>query len=237
MNLPQSTLTPGEKSSVKTAIEEVCASLRADILAGQLEPGSRLRIEELRQRFGVGSSTVREAVSRLLVENLVTTQGQRGFHVAPVSVEDFRDIGEMRALLEAQALRESIQTGDDDWESRLVAAHHRLKKIETVLPGHELANVVEWEKRNREFHNAMIAACSNRWLLQFRETLYNHSIRYLHIAINDRTIPRDVRAEHQEIFDAVIDRDADLAEKLAIAHIRKSVSVIEARFTDRQGES
>ena len=90
--------------------------------------------------------------------------------------------------------------------------------------------------RNRAFHNAMIGGCTNRWLLNFREILYNHSVRYLQIAVTDRTIPRDVRAEHQAIFDAVIARDGALAEKLTIDHIYRSVPVIEARLTARAAQ-
>jgi len=224
-------ITPESQS--RTAIELVYEALRQAILAGEIEPESRMRVEKLRQKFGVGASTVREALSRLLVENLVTTEGQRGFHAAAVSVEDFRSIAEMRALFEAKAVRESIQFGDDTWESALVAAHHHLAKIETEMEGQEEQAVIEWEKRNRAFHNAMISGCTNSWLLKFRDILYNHSVRYIQIALTDRTIPRDVRAEHQAIFDAVIARDAVLAEKLTIDHIFKSVPVIEARLTAR----
>jgi DNA-binding GntR family transcriptional regulator len=223
----------GGESQSRTTIELVYGALRQAILSGEIEPESRLRVEVLRKTFGVGASTVREALSRLLVENLVTTEGQRGFRAAIVSVQDFKNIVEMRALLEAQAVRESIANGDDEWESRFVAAHHRLAKIETEMAGREEQAVSEWEARNRDFHNAMIGACTNSWLLNFREILYSHSIRYLHIALTDRTIPRDVRAEHQAIFDAVIARDADLAEKLTIEHIRRSVPVIEKRLSAR----
>lgn len=220
----------GESQS-RTTIEAVYEALRGAILSGEIEPESRLRVEVLRKTFGVGASTVREALSRLLVENLVTTEGQRGFRAALVSVADFKNIVEMRALLEAKAVRESIQKGDDEWESAFVAAHHRLAKIETEMEGREEQAVAEWERRNRAFHNAMIGACTNAWLLNFREILYSHSIRYLHIAITDRSIPRDVRSEHQAIFDAVIARNADLAEKLTIEHIYRSVPVIEARLS------
>jgi DNA-binding GntR family transcriptional regulator len=223
----------GGESQSRTTIELVYGALRQAILSGEIEPESRLRVEVLRKTFGVGASTVREALSRLLVENLVTTEGQRGFRAAIVSVQDFKNIVEMRALLEAQAVRESIANGDDEWESRFVAAHHRLAKIETEMAGREEQAVSEWEARNRDFHNAMIGACTNSWLLNFREILYSHSIRYLHIALTDRTIPRDVRAEHQAIFDAVLARDADLAEKLTIEHIRRSVPVIEKRLSAR----
>lgn len=222
------------ESAGKTAIESVYEALRQAILTGEIRPESRLRVEELRKTFGVGASTVREALSRLLVENLVTTEGQRGFRAAAVSVEDFKNIVEMRAMFEARAVREAIARGDDDWESAFVAAHHNLAKIETEMAGHERWVVAEWEKRNRAFHNAMIGGCSNGWLLNFREILYNHSVRYIQISLTDRTIPRDVRAEHQAIFDAVIARDADLAERLTIEHIYKSVPVIEARLQAKE---
>ena len=225
------------ESHGKTTIESVYEALRQAILVGEIAPESRLRVEELRQKFGVGASTVREALSRLLVENLVTTEGQRGFRAAAVSVEDFKSIVEMRAMFEAKAVRESVLKGDDDWESAFVAAHHNLAKIETEMAGRETQSVAEWERRNRAFHNAMIARCANRWLLNFREMLYNHSVRYIQISVTDRTIPRDVRAEHQAIFDAVIARDADLAEKLTIDHIYRSVPVIEARLEARQAEA
>lgn len=216
----------------KTAIEDVHAAIRAGILNGDLAPESRLRVEALRKEHQVGSSTVREALSRLLVENLVTTEGQRGFHVAPVSNEDLRQIAQMRMLLEAQAVRESIERGDDAWEARLVGAHHRLAKVETELPGHEKRSVNEWEARNRDFHDAMISACTNRWLLNFREILYNHSVRYIRISFLERKIPRDVRSEHQALFDAVIARDADLAEKLTRDHIWRTVPATEARLVN-----
>ena len=220
--------TPARKPG-KTIIEEVYACLRAEILNGVLDPESRLRIEELKSRFGVSSSTVREAVSRLLAENLVTTEGQRGFKVSPVSLEDFREIAEMRMMLEARAVLESIAKGDDDWEARVVAAAHRLRKVETSMQGKEKSAVDDWEARNREFHDALVSACTNRWLLNFREILYNHSVRYLRISLTERTVPRDVRAEHQAIFEAVIARNAELAERLTIEHIANSVTVIEAR--------
>jgi DNA-binding GntR family transcriptional regulator len=223
----------GDESQSRTTIELVYGALRQAILSGEIEPESRLRVEVLRKTFGVGASTVREALSRLLVENLVTTEGQRGFRAAIVSVQDFKNIVEMRALLEAQAVRESVENGDDEWESAFVAAHHRLAKIETEMAGREEQAVGDWESRNRDFHNAMIGACKNSWLLNFREILYSHSIRYLQIALTDRTIPRDVRSEHQAIFDAVIARDAELAEKLTIEHIRRSVPVIEKRLSAR----
>lgn len=214
----------------KTIIEDVYVSLRHGILNGILKPGSRLRVEELRQKYGVGASTVREALSRLLAENLVTTEGQRGFRVAPVSLADFQNIAQMRTLLEVEAIRESIERGDEDWEARVVAAAHRLSKVETAMRGQEAAAASEWEERNRAFHDALISACTNTWLLNFRGILYRHSARYLRMALTDTQTPRDVRAEHQALFDAVMDRDADRAARITAEHIDRSVAVIAAQL-------
>jgi DNA-binding GntR family transcriptional regulator len=224
------------KAEGKTAIGEVYSSLRQAILGGELKPEGRLRIEKLRLRYGVGSSTVREALSRLLVENLVTTEGQKGFRVAPVSMEDFEEIVKMRALLETAALLESMKNGDDEWEGNLVAAHHRLAKIENAIMASSESNVPEemvrdWEVRNRNFHDALYSACHNRWLQKFREILYNQSVRYLRISISSRTVPRDVRAEHQALFDAAINRNMDLAEKLLREHIKKSIGVVATQIS------
>lgn len=237
MNLDTNIVKGAKATNGRTIIEEINADIRTKILNGDFAPGSRLRIEALRKDYGVGSSTVREALSRLLIETLVTTESQRGFHVAPVSAEDFREIAEMRMLLEAKAVTESIEKGDDNWESLVVAAHHRLAKIENKMVGNEKASVDEWEARNRDFHNALVSACTNKWLLKFREVLYNNSIRYLRISVTQRTIPRDVRSEHQAIFNAVIARDIDLAEKLTVNHIYQSVPVIEARMKAMKSEA
>ena len=229
----------GSETRGRTAIGDVYSSLRLAILNGEVEPESRLRIEALRLHYGVGSSTVREALSRLLVENLVTTEGQKGFRVAPVSIEDFREIVRMRALLESAALRDSIDNGDDDWEGDLVSAHHRLAKIEATIAAQEADAVdpdivSEWESRNRDFHLALYSACDNRWLKKFREILYNQSVRYLRMSISSRTVPRDVRSEHQAIFDAAINRDKKRAEKLLRAHIEKSLETVEKMMARRE---
>src|SRR5689334_13226931 len=75
-----------------TLVETAYSALRREILEGAFKPGAKLRTEELRARYDVSGSTIREALTRLLGEALVTAEGQRGFRVAPASIEDFRDL-------------------------------------------------------------------------------------------------------------------------------------------------
>lgn len=105
-----------------TLVETAYSALRREILEGALKPGAKLRTEELRARYKVSGSTIREALTRLLGEALVTAEGQRGFRLAAASIEDFRDLSAVRRLVETEALRQAIAAGGEAWEADIVAA-------------------------------------------------------------------------------------------------------------------
>jgi GntR family carbon starvation induced transcriptional regulator len=218
----------------RTLIETAYATLRNEILSGALEPGAKLRTEELRARYDVSGSTIREALTRLLGEALVTSEGQRGFRVAPATLDDFRDLTEVRKLIETEALRQAIAVGGETWESDIVAAFYRLSKTEERLRDDPVGASAEFEERNRDFHRALIAACPSPWLHRLNSLLYQQSERYRRLVVSKRAIPRDVHAEHQGIFDATLARDADLACKLAGEHISRSVVALRALFEARE---
>ncbi len=224
---------PGEAKG-KTLIEAAYATLRTEIIDGTLEPGAKLRTEELRARYEVSGSTIREALTRLLGEALVTSEGQRGFRVASATLEDFRDLTEVRKLIETEALRQAIAVGGEAWEADIVAAFYKLSKTEERLRDDPAAAVAEFEARNRDFHRALIAACPSPWLHRLHALLYQQSERYRRLVASRRAIPRDVHAEHQGILDATLARDADLAATLAGEHIERSVAALEALLKARQ---
>jgi DNA-binding transcriptional regulator YhcF (GntR family) len=124
----------GQNTSMPlTRVEETVDAIRADIISGELEPGSKLAVEHIRKRYGVGSSTIREALSLLLPDGLVTARGQRGFAVSSISIADLQDLSNTRILLETSALRESIAAGRDDWETGIIASFHHLSKAQEAL--------------------------------------------------------------------------------------------------------
>src|SRR5690606_24731038 len=92
----------------KTLVGTAYRSLRRDIIEGRLAPGSKLRVEHLKDSYGVGAGTLREALALLVSDALVVAQDQRGFHVKPMSMADFHDITQTRILLECEALRQSM---------------------------------------------------------------------------------------------------------------------------------
>lgn len=212
--------------AARSIVEAAYGAIRQDILDGALAPGTKLRFEMLRERYHVGASTLREALTRLVGEALVTSEEQRGFRVAAISLEDFADLTAMRKMLEVEAMRQSIRLGDDTWEAGLVAAFHRLSKVEEKLREHPDQYRDEWEDRNREFHLALIAACPSRWLKHMHAILYQQAERYRRIALGNPVVPRDVHAEHRALYEASLARDVELACLLAARHIDRTVAVL-----------
>ena len=182
--------TAAEHGEIKgrTLVETAYATLRTEIVDGTFEPGAKLRTEELRARYNVSGSTIREALTRLLGEALVTSEGQRGFRVAPATLEDFRDLTEVRKLIETEALRQAIAVGGKSWEGDIVAAFYKLSKTEERLREDPAGAVAEFEARNRDFHRALIAACPSPWLHRLQGLLYQQSERYRRLVASRRAI-------------------------------------------------
>lgn len=210
----------------KTLVESAYRALRRDIIEGRLAPGEKLRVEHLKDDYGVGAGTLREALSLLISDALVVSQGQRGFRVAPVSLEDFEDITRNRVMLECEALRQSIAMGDDTWEGEVLAAFHRLSRAEEKLIGS--ADREEWEERNRVFHEVLIAACPSRWLKHFLAILYHQAERYRRLSLYLQPIPRDIHAEHEALVQAALARDAERAAAVLAEHIQLTFRSIQS---------
>jgi GntR family transcriptional regulator, carbon starvation induced regulator len=196
--------------------------LRADILGGALQPGMKLKLEGLRGRYDVSINTLRETLSRLTADGLVEAEGQRGFTVMPASLADLIDITQTRRLLECHAARLSVERADLEWESRLVAAYHKLSKAEELVVAQADKHANLLETYNREFHIALISGCNSRWLLHFHRMMYDQSLRYRMLAFRVKDFPRDQsRREHKQILEAALARDIDTLVTVLGTHITK----------------
>lgn len=211
-------------ASERTLAEKAYRRLRDDILFGALQPGERLRLNLLQKRYALGLSPLREALLRLSTEGLVRSEGQRGFEVAPISLTELEDITRARICLDLSALKQSIDLGGADWEARIVAANHRLAR--TLLPTNpgDIESAREWEQCHRAFHEALISGCGSQWLLRLHGQLVDHSERYRQARLLHHRSPearvRDIAAEHTEITEAVVGRDAPRAAELLTKHLQ-----------------
>jgi DNA-binding GntR family transcriptional regulator len=197
--------------------------LRADIISAKLKPGEKMLVEHLREAYGVGATPLREALSKLTSLELVTAEGQRGFRVAPVSVENLLDITKTRAWVEGAALRAAIDQGDRAWEAEILAAAHRLRGC-PKQDGEKLSD--QWYSGNREFHDALVEACQSRQTMSFRAQLYDLSDRYRRLSVQHGLGGRDFDLEHQRIMEAALARDANTAIKFTAEHFIETTRVI-----------
>ncbi|HEU4409586.1 MAG TPA: GntR family transcriptional regulator [Polyangiaceae bacterium] len=233
-----STIMPADENAdegePKTLADAAYRSLRHDIITGRLAAGERLRVEHLRDAYGVGATPLREALSRLAAERLVVASGQRGFRVAPMSLAELDDVTETRVLLETRALEDSLARGDVAWEARLVAAHHTLQRYDGRLRADKSpANVVEWEGHNAAFHEALVGACRSPWLRALRDLLYDQHRRYRFLSAAQTHRGRGVSDEHRAIFEAAIARDVPRTVALSAEHIRGTARALRAALAKR----
>ncbi|GLU37316.1 FCD domain-containing protein [Pseudomonas sp. NBRC 100443] len=207
-----------EVSEKRTMASQLEARVREDIINGRLAPGSRLRLKELAEHYDAGVIPLREALSRLAASGFVNSEDQKGFSVGRISAEEIRDITNTRVLIECQALAESIGNGDLEWESELIAAHHRLSRL-PIVEGPERLIRPEWERAHEAFHQALLANCRSRWLLRLSQLLRDQTARYRMLSVHyEDGAQRNIPGEHHELLDAALAREVDKACLLLAQH-------------------
>ncbi len=214
-----------------SAAADAFTRLRGDILAGVLAPGSRLRFADLQTRYGIGTSPLREALSRLTADRLVVQEVNRGFSVPPLTPADFLDVAALRLELEVKALKASIAAGDEAWEEGVVLAHHRLKRLGSPDGGPtDPAAERDWETRHRAFHAALIAACGSPMTLHFCGLLNDQFDRYRRVVGRDGDVQKRLARQHADLVEAALERKADDAAAILATHIDETTAAVARRL-------
>ncbi len=198
---------------------KVVGQLKEDILTGYFKPGEKLKMTRLKERYQVGVSPLREALSQLLIEQLVVVENQRGFKVHPVSREEMLDIYQTRAEIEALCIGQAIERGDDEWEAGILAAAHRMRKFGDQVD----KDPQEWERRHQAFHTAIASGCQSPALLQVRRSLYEKASRYRNLWLKKNMANSQVfdanQKEHDSLIDALLAHDGEQARELIRQHL------------------
>lgn len=222
--------------------EAVYLQLRKDLLTCQIRPGEKLNIGSLAERMDVNLGPVREALSRLTAEGLVTAESQRGFRAAPVSLQDLLDLTNARIQIETWCLQAAIAKGDLEWEAAIVAAFHRLIHTPELEKEGEAVVVSEtWATAHANFHAVLVSACDSAWMLRLRDILYSQSERYRRLSVplraGDSGDGRSSRQErdHRKLMEAALARDAELAAQVIAEHFNQTAGFV--RIFAEDGET
>lgn len=209
---------------------QVYESLKEELLNGRHAPRSKLAIDALAMRFSVSVGAVREALSRLTSDRLVEAVPQRGFVVAAVSRADLIDLTGVRIEIETRCLRQSIERGSVAWEGRLISTWHQLSH---VAASHLGRMHPDWARLHAQFHDDLVSACESPWWLRLRESLYMQAERYRRMILPGAQARRDIHAEHRQIVESTLARDADRAVAALAEHMQKTTDdLLEAGLGD-----
>jgi DNA-binding GntR family transcriptional regulator len=192
-------------------------SLRTAIVEGRLRPGEPLRQDHLAEQFDVSHIPVREALRQLESEGWVVFKSNKGAAVSLLSVEEVREIYQIRASLECTALRLAFPSHTP--ESLL-----ELEQAAQAARGEHTRE--SYAQRNREFHFALYGICKQRRLLSIIETLHRQGERYLRLKLASPEQKMNSDAEHDLILDACVRGDVNRAVALLEAHLLQSGELV-----------
>jgi len=206
----------------RTIAGQVAERLKEEILAGEREPGSRLRQVEIAQRLGVSTTPVREALAMLQREGLVRLNAQRGAVVFLPSVRDLREHYEIRAALEALAAAKSAERFEPAWAAPLAAV------LDEMRGGPPAARYIAL---NQRFHTTLYQHSAREQLVAMIAALRDASSAYLHIyrAQDDFPVER-LDAEHRAILAACVARDLERAAAATREHLENTVEHVACRL-------
>nr|AGU11624.1 FCD domain [uncultured organism] len=197
-------------TNVETIAVRICRALAERIIAGALEPGSRLAQDHVAEEFGASHVPVREAFRRLEAQGLVVSEPRRGVRVASFTLDEVREVAEMRAALEVLALRH--------------AAPHLTRAIldeaEAVNRAGDMAGDVQaWERANMTFHRLILTPCGMPRLLRSIGDLQAASARFLLSGWRaEWEAPTD--RDHRAILHALRMGDVDGAAAVLTRHVQ-----------------
>ncbi|MDE2353691.1 MAG: GntR family transcriptional regulator [Betaproteobacteria bacterium] len=209
--MPQTLTTAPEKKLLR---ETVHTQLRADILRCQIPPGSEIREAELATRFGVSKSPVRDALMHLEREGLVITTPRQGYRVAPISLSDVQDMFDLRQVLEGACMERIVRhAGERDLEE--------LDEFRSFDASRWAGGFAEY---NRTFHQRLAILSANRRLSDQIGTLVGQMERAVLVSLTamKQGNPAQVIEEHGHIIDALQERNARRAVRLAEQHIESA---------------
>src|SRR5438309_7405891 len=202
---------PIPRQSLSAAVAE---RLREKILAGELREGEQLRQDAIAAEFQISRIPVREALSHLAAEGLITIVANRGAVVSALSPGEIMELFETRAVLECYMLRCAIPNMKEDEFKR---AEDILRQYEQSLEND--SEVKSWGRWNWSFHSALYAPANRAVMMSFLKTLNMQCDRYtrLHLVVT-RSLHQAGKA-HRELLDICRTRDPEAAADAVWKHI------------------
>lgn len=187
--------------------QDAYARLLNEIRRGDLKPGDRLIELDLADRLGISRTPVREAIRQLESDGLVAHRPRTGAVVRTLDYAEIAELYEMRAVLEATAARFAARASSD------------IEIAEMAAINDEMASSSSRFESNRQFHEVLLNAARNRFLIRSVEAVQKTLLILGPSTLDEMQRAEEAIAEHRAVVAAIADRDGPRAEAAMRAHI------------------
>ncbi len=204
----------------RTLAERAFATLHEAVVTGVLSPGERLPIEELADSLGMSPMPIREALRLLDSVGLVENIPHRGARVTGLSIDDLREVYEVRLALEPLAVRHAAEIFGAKNEAQ---ARERLEEHVKAYRGRDLR--VIWATHTA-FHFALYDAAQSRWMTRLIRPLWETSERYRFAMLPVRANLDQRRYEHERILEACVNHEPDVAARELHDHLARTANLV-----------
>jgi len=192
----------------ETLAQKVYDALRAGLMAGSIEPGMPLTVRSLSQVMGVSATPVREALKLLEADGVLEARNKSAFYARELGGDEMRQVLDMRLALEGLAVRRAaLAAGPEDLDRITRLNDHYAAALRAAGDNGPLIL-----QRNHQFHFAIYALCGSPLLLRTIETMWLRIGPTLHFYIDAGGMDGDSPRYHEDMIDALRERDADAAE-------------------------
>jgi DNA-binding GntR family transcriptional regulator len=215
-----------DSNSQDTAKQKIYRSVRRSVIMGHREPGERLNVEELAERFGTSVTPVRDALQMLSQEGLVTIKPRSGYFVTQMTLKQLHDLLDLREILEISAVERAAARISD----RELA---QLEHVHAGYTGDDDASYDRYTDENRRFHYLIAQASGNQELADALGHLHDRLAYFMVVRRAGRTMEKS----HGEIIAALRARDAEAARRAMRAEIDDTRRLVLDRVIRQEGDA
>lgn len=194
--------------------DHVYAVLKRRILSCDLRPNERLVEKNLCGELGISRTPLREALNRLSHEELVSFQPHAGYRVAPITLEGFRNLSDLRAIVEPQAAALAAERATPEDVAKL--RQHALLEFDP----NDDREFVEYCRANARFHLSIVRCARNPMLENIVMSALDMYQRPTYLRIGRQMDVSNPSAKHRAIADAIARKDAESARSIMEQHVR-----------------
>ena len=197
--------------------QKVYRVLKTEIVKGFLEPGTKLLENKLAEEMHVSRTPIREAIQKLAAEGLIKIAPNQTLIVTEISLEDIKEVLQIRGVLEGLAARVAAQK----------VTRQEIDELEEIITQMGLyvtkEDLASYCKVDDEFHNLILNVCGNKWIINIRDNLGNFIYRY---RIRSLSIPGRLKyslEEHRKIMESLKKHNSEEADRLSQIHMENTV--------------